>query len=115
MPVMGDPSHDLLVEFLRGTEDTIGKPSAIVLVSAHWERSKPTLTSGAAPGLIYDYGGFPEETYRLQYPATGAPELAERAAQMLRDAGFDPELDPAEPDRDAVNDCQRRVRDAIAV
>lgn len=94
MPVMGDPSHDRLVEFLRGTEDAIGRPSAIVLVSAHWERTKPTLTSGATPGLIYDYGGFPEETYHLQYPAPGAPDLAERAAQMLREAGFEPELEP---------------------
>ena len=93
MPVMGDPSHDRLVDFLRGTEEAIGRPSAIVLVSAHWECTRPTLTSGAAPGLIYDYGGFPEETYRLQYPAPGAPDLAERTGQMLHEAGFEPELD----------------------
>lgn len=93
MPLMGDPSHDQLVEFLRGTEDRIGRPSAIVLVSAHWECPAPTLTSGAAPGLIYDYGGFPEEMYRLQYPAPGSPDLAERTAQMLHEAGFDPSLD----------------------
>lgn len=93
MPIMGDPSHELLVEFLRGTEQNIGQPSAIVLVSAHWECSRPTLTSGVAPGLIYDYGGFPEEMYRLQYPAPGAPDLAERAASLLGEAGFDPALD----------------------
>ena len=94
MPVMGDPSHARLVDYLRRTEQTLGRPKAIVVVSAHWECANPTLTSGAAPGLIYDYGGFPEEMYRLQYPAPGAPQLAERIAGLLTDAGFDPQLDP---------------------
>lgn len=93
MPVMGDPSHERLVDFLRGTEDRIGRPAAIVVISAHWESTRPRLTSGVAPELIYDYGGFPEETYRLRYPAPGAPELAARIARMLDDAGLDPELD----------------------
>lgn len=93
MPIMGDPSHAKMVEYLRGTEEAIGRPAAIVLVSAHWECARPTLTSGANPGLIYDYGGFPEETYRLEYPAPGAPELAESIAQLLSDGGFEPELD----------------------
>ena len=94
MPVMGEPSHARLAEFLRGTEASIGRPSAIVVVSAHWECDQPTITSGSAPGLIYDYGGFPQETYRLKYPAPGAPELAERVAALLTDAGFEPRLDP---------------------
>ena len=93
MSVMGEPSHQKMVEFLRRIESMIGRPSAILLVSAHWECSRPTLTSGAAPALIYDYGGFPDETYRLEYPASGAPELADRTGQMLADAGFEPELD----------------------
>ena len=93
MPVMGDPSHARMVEFLRGSEAQLGRPSAIVLVSAHWECPQPTLTSGATPDLIYDYGGFPAEMYELQYPAPGAPELADDIAQMLADAGFDPVLD----------------------
>jgi aromatic ring-opening dioxygenase catalytic subunit (LigB family) len=94
MPVLGEPSHARLIEFLRTMEGSIGRPSAIVVLSAHWECERPTITSGAAPELIYDYGGFPEETYRLRYPAPGAPELAGRVAQLLADAGFEPELDP---------------------
>ena len=94
MPVMGDPSHATLIDYLRRTEQVLGRPKAIVVVSAHWECARPTLTSGAAPELIYDYGGFPEETYRLQYPAPGAPQLAERIAGLLTDGGFDPQLDP---------------------
>jgi 4,5-DOPA dioxygenase extradiol len=93
LPVMGDPSHALMIEFLRGTEASIGRPAAIVVISAHWECAQPTITSGAAPGLIYDYGGFPDETYQLKYPAPGAPELAGRVARHLSDAGFEPELD----------------------
>ncbi len=93
MPVMGDPSHDRLVEFLRRTPDRIGRPAAIVVVSAHWECARPTLTAGPAPSLIYDYGGFPAETYTLEYPAPGDPDLAGRVAGMLGDAGFDPVLD----------------------
>ncbi len=94
LPVMGEPSHARMIEFLRGTERSIGRPSAIVVISAHWECPRPTLTSGAAPGLIYDYGGFPDETYHLRYPAPGHPELAGRTAQLLADAGLDPQLDP---------------------
>jgi len=92
--VLGEPSHARMVEFLRTTGHSIGRPSAIVVVSAHWEAARPTITSGAAPGLIYDYGGFPEESYRLQYPAPGTPELAARIAELLTTAGFEPRLDP---------------------
>jgi len=83
-----------MVEFLRSTESSIGRPSAILVVSAHWECPQPTITSGPSPGLIYDYGGFPEEAYRLEYPAPGAPELAGKIAELLTDAAFEPQLDP---------------------
>lgn len=95
LPVMGDPSHARMIEFLRGIEGSIGRPSAIVVVSAHWECARPTITSGSAPGLIYDYGGFPDEMYRLRYPAPGSPDLAGRLAALLTAAGFEPELDPS--------------------
>ncbi|MGI9623159.1 MAG: DODA-type extradiol aromatic ring-opening family dioxygenase [Acidimicrobiales bacterium] len=91
LPVMGDPSHQLMVDFLRGAEAEFGRPSAIVVVSAHWECQDPTLTAAPNPPLLYDYGGFPPETYQLQYPAPGDPELTSRIADMLSDAGFSPE------------------------
>ena len=94
LPVMGEPSHDEIVGYLRGVEADLGRPSAIVVVSAHWECPTPTLTSGTAPPLIYDYYGFPPETYELQYPAPGSPSTAERAVQLLSDAGLDPAVDP---------------------
>lgn len=93
MPVLGEPSHAKLIDFLSGVEHLVGRPREILLVSAHWECPHPTLTSGPAPDLIYDYGGFPPETYQLQYPAPGSPDLAERAAALLEGAGFAPRLD----------------------
>ena len=94
MPLMGDPSHTQMIEYLSGIEASIGRPEAIVLVSAHWECDQPTITSGPTPELIYDYGGFPPEMYELSYPAPGAPELANDVAGLLTGAGFDPKLDP---------------------
>lgn len=94
LPLMGDPSHDQIVAYLRGVDADVGRPSAILVVSAHWECPRPTLTSGATPSLIYDYYGFPPETYELKYPAPGAPAIAERAADLLAGAGFDPVLEP---------------------
>jgi len=76
-------------DFLRGIQHTLPqKPRAILIVTAHWETAVPAFTGDANPGLIYDYYGFPPETYTLQYAAPGAPLLAKRAAELLRHAGF---------------------------
>lgn len=58
-------------------------PSAILMISAHWEEAEFTLMSGAAPGMLYDYSGFPQHTYQIEYPAPGAPQLAQRVAQLI--------------------------------
>jgi aromatic ring-opening dioxygenase catalytic subunit (LigB family) len=81
-------------DFLRGIRGALpAAPTAILVVTAHWESDVPTLTGSAHPGLIYDYYGFPPETYALQYRAPGSPELAARAASLLRMAGFDAAVD----------------------
>lgn len=90
---MGEPSHGEIVDYLRSTDADLGRPSAIVVVSAHWECPQPTITSAPAPGLLFDYYGFPPETYELEYPAPGSPELAHRLSGLLRDGGFTPQLD----------------------
>lgn len=95
LPLMGEPSHDQIVKFLRAAPTTLGRPKAIVVVSAHWECPTPTVTAGASPPLIYDYTGFPPETYRLKYPAPGAPDLADRLVELLGAGGFDATLDTA--------------------
>lgn len=75
--------------WLRGLAATIvSPPKAILIISAHWEEEEFTLTSGLKPTLIYDYYGFPEHTYRLKYPADGAPEIAQEATRLLTESGI---------------------------
>lgn len=81
-------------DYLRGIRHTLPEqPTAILIVTAHWEARVPTFAGGANPSLIYDYYGFPPETYTLQYPASGQPALATQAAAMLQQAGFTTEVD----------------------
>ena len=48
------------------------------------QEKHPTVTSGEAPPVIYDYYGFPPESYKITYPAPGSPRLAQRAVDLLR-------------------------------
>lgn len=93
LPLLGEPSHRALMDFLRAIPERLGASKAILLVSAHWEEAQPTLTAATQPALIYDYYGFPPESYAITYPAPGDPALAQRAAALLRAAGFQAQLD----------------------
>ena len=68
-------------------------PRAILCITAHWEAPAFTVSAAAAPSLLYDYHGFPEHTYQLRWPVRGAPAVAERAAQLLRQAGLEVAVD----------------------
>jgi aromatic ring-opening dioxygenase catalytic subunit (LigB family) len=82
-------------DFLRSVHTLLPeKPRAILIATAHWEATVPSFTGGERPELIFDYYGFPPETYELQYPAPGLPELAERAAELVRQAGVPAKVDP---------------------
>ncbi|MBI1424757.1 MAG: dioxygenase [Gammaproteobacteria bacterium] len=93
LPLLGDPGHRAMVDCLQRIAGDIPRPAAIVIVSAHWEASLPTITAGAQPGLIYDYYGFPEESYQIQYPCSGDPALAQKIHKLLGDAGIPSALD----------------------
>ena len=94
LPLLGDDQHKGLTRFLLQIGTSLGKPSTILVISAHWEEKFPTITSGEHPELIYDYYGFPEESYQIKYPAPGSPHTSERLFQMLTEAGFDARQSP---------------------
>ena len=64
------------------------RPSAILVISAHWETDKPVVSMAAHPETIHDFYGFPDEMYRLKYPAPGAPQLAQQVVVLLRQQGI---------------------------
>ena len=66
---------------------------AVLVVSPHWQTRGVAVSSTAAPETIYDFGGFPSALYALQYPAPGAPQIAEQVATLLTNAGYPTSLD----------------------
>ncbi len=85
-----------LEAYLRGFAATLDEqPRAILIVSGHWEEARPTVNAGTAPPLLFDYGGFPAQTYQLTWPAPGDPDLAMRVRDLLGTAGIDSGADMA--------------------
>nr|MBA3478596.1 dioxygenase [Lautropia sp.] len=94
-PPGGNPWAEM-GQFLRNLLPTLPeRPRAILVVSGHWEEPSFAVNTGESPPLLYDYYGFPEHTYRLGYPAPGAPALARRVRTLLADAGLPSQEDPA--------------------
>lgn len=78
---------DSMESFLRKIACSLPeRPKAIVVASAHWQENDFKVTSSIRPELIYDYYGFPPHTYRLNYPASGAPQLANNIVDLLKRA-----------------------------
>jgi 4,5-DOPA dioxygenase extradiol len=101
MPVLQDPQSKELVAAWRSVLAPVlkefGEPKAIAVVSAHYEAQQASVGGAAQPRMLYDYGGFPAESYKLQYPAPGAPELARRMVDRLVGAGIGAALDASRP------------------
>lgn len=70
-------------------------PKAICAISGHWEERDFAVMSSPAPPMVYDFGGFPPETYQIRYASPGAPDLAQHTAGLIRAAGLPTHLDPA--------------------
>ncbi len=71
------------------------KPRALLVISAHWEATVPTVMTSEHPPMLYDYYGFPPASYQITWPAPGAPELAARVRALLEAAGISTAADPA--------------------
>ena len=84
LPILGDPGHKAMVDFMKELPIQLKKPEAILVVSAHWEEPVATLLGAKNPPMLYDYYGFPEQAYKITYPAPGNPELAERIVEMAK-------------------------------
>jgi aromatic ring-opening dioxygenase catalytic subunit (LigB family) len=96
-PMPGLPAGlwDRMAGYLRGIDASLGaRPEAILVISGHWEADRPTVNASERPPLLFDYYGFPEETYRLTYPVAGWPTLAARIRSLLLGAGI-----PSDEDR----------------
>ena len=92
-PLLDDPGW---IAELAAWAKQLPRPRALLVISAHWEE-RPTAIGATRPlPLIYDFYGFPEKFYRLQYASPGAPELAARVRGLLTTAGL-PFID--EPER----------------
>jgi aromatic ring-opening dioxygenase catalytic subunit (LigB family) len=85
LPILGDPSHQAMIDFMTRLPAQLEKPDAILVISAHWEESAATLMGARNPVMFYDYYGFPPEAYQIVYPAPGSPALAERIIGLLEE------------------------------
>jgi aromatic ring-opening dioxygenase catalytic subunit (LigB family) len=88
---MGMPKDDVdrLANYLRSVRNVPSSPPrALLVVSAHWEESVPTVMTSEHPPILYDYYGFPPESYQITWPAPGAPDLASRVRECLEAVGM---------------------------
>lgn len=93
LPLMGDPDHQGVADVMRGLQRELADSKAIIVVTAHWEAPSVQLSSAASLDMVFDYYGFPPETYEYTYSAPGAPDLASRVSSLLTSAGIDNDLD----------------------
>ena len=93
---LGDSAEtDALAGYLRSIADVPPvRPKALLVISAHWEETVPTVMTHPTPPLYYDYYGFPPESYEIQWPAPGDPALAGQVQDLLNAAGFETGADP---------------------
>jgi aromatic ring-opening dioxygenase catalytic subunit (LigB family) len=94
LPILGDPGHQAMIDFMKKLPEILHKPDLVLVVSAHWEENSAKLLGAARPPMFYDYYGFPDEAYSIQYPAPGNPDAAERIAQLLKKNGVPARIDP---------------------
>ena len=79
-PLLEDPGW---MSQLRAWSDSLTRPSAILIVSAHWQTAPMAISATTRAPLVYDFYGFPEHYYQLTYDAPGAPELGAKVKALM--------------------------------
>lgn len=88
---LGWPKEEIagLADYLRTVRALPpAPPRALLVISAHWEEPVPTVMTAERPPILYDYYGFPPESYTITWPAPGEPVLAARVRALLEAARF---------------------------
>ncbi|OMP11850.1 Extradiol ring-cleavage dioxygenase, class III enzyme, subunit B [Corchorus olitorius] len=77
--------------FLQSWKDKVfgQRPKSILVISAHWETSFPSVNIVQRNDTIHDFYNFPDKMYKLKYPAPGALELAKRVKELIVESGFE--------------------------
>jgi 4,5-DOPA dioxygenase extradiol len=77
------------IDELKQWADAMPRPRAVLMISAHWDQRPVSLGATRTVPLVYDFYGFPDRYYQVTYPAPGAPELASRVRELLKEAKTD--------------------------
>lgn len=93
MPDWRAQFKNLEASFVQMVKDLPERPKAILMISGHWEDDAFAVMTSANPPMLYDYSGFPAETFQVRYDAPGAPDLARKAAGLIAAAGLPMRLD----------------------
>jgi 4,5-DOPA dioxygenase extradiol len=91
-PLLGIENNEY-TQFLNQLGKDLPKPKAVILFSAHWEASNQKVSNVDKFETIYDFGGFPEDLYRIQYPAKGNKEITEEIKELFSKQGIPFEVD----------------------
>ncbi len=88
LPLIGQqPAY--LAHFKRLPQELPGPPRSILVISAHWAEETPTVSTDERNSLLFDYYGFPQETYEFKWQPRGSPAVAKRVCELLAGAGVD--------------------------
>lgn len=83
LPILGEPSHNEMIKFMNELPSGLRKPDAIIVISAHWEENIVTIQGSSHPKMLYDYYGFPDEAYNIDYPSIGSKKYTSKISGIL--------------------------------
>ncbi len=89
MAILPSPTQ----KFLKNLGKKLGRPKAVICISAHWETVAPMLSGAEFPETIHDFYGFPKQLYEMSYPAPGNSQLASEITGAFSQNGISSKID----------------------